>query len=892
MADVLALQRQGRAYYNTITGNKDDTDDTNVRLNFQFDKSFGNKLAGMVGNPLKPTLKELNTNQKELAEMIKVGTVYDKKGANEAIKRLNDNLPNYTLDAELSNSNYIVVKKPNGKIVVAFRGTNLSGKIKSGLGKGLNETWEWLFIQSGHEQIFDEHKIQPIKDALLRKYRPNQIETITGYSMGGTKAHTLGDVMGIKTTLFNPYLGKNFFNNALSPNTQHEIIRTTEDIATAQALFTQGVSKLPKNVKVSSIDPVITVKSSIAKLAKGQGPLSIYNIVQTHNLENFTQSGDRTSIQRNVNEIINERVQKFNNETVNVSPAQRTRLQTEMLSELEPNLRLMSQDLDIHLTPATKLFKSLKPSNIVSALAGLGVGVEVDNAISEIEQATGVKIDDHITTALVGGLSAVPVSIASRFLGGKLNLMRSIKVNVAGALTQEIVSDTTNALLLNAGVSPDVAEITSQTLGGGAGGVVTASGGQIARQVGIRVAAQVGPRVVALFATQAVETAGIAAAETAALAASESVAFAAEAGIAAETAGALFATEAAGALFATETAGLLAAETAGILAAETAGVVAAELGAIAVATEVGSAIPIFGTLIGLVIGASIAGGIAIADVVSRNNQRNARINAPITPQEQQFADSLISYMSISDDSSATVLNQMGITEEIQVDRIRGIMEAPEYQQRISNVRQERGRTEERFLQEEGISEFAVSAIDNLIQWTIPEFNTLTNKQRNIRFSQVASDPRNASLVGRLQFGPRWDESTNDPNARNFRTPIEVVKNFHLIPPTLEVPEPVIEEVPVVQKIPIPPQPVHARGSHAINVINADPQVRELMGKRDFYAVNKRIRDIFMDNSSQSSFGDTVIYGDTGLPQINDTGAMVYQKYDDPPAIPPPTQPKV
>ena len=883
MTDVLALQKQGRAYYNTITGNKDDDDGSNLRLNFQFDKSFGNKLSGMVGNPLKPTLTEINANQKELAEIIKVGTVYDKKGANEAIKRLNDNLPNYTLDAELSNSNYVVVKKPNGKIIVGFRGTNLGGKIKSGIGKGRAEPWEWLFIQSGHENIFDEHKLQPIKDKLLRKYRPDQIETITGYSMGGTKAHRLGDMMGIKTTLFNPYLGRNFFGTPLSPNTKHEIIRTTEDIATAQALFTQGVSKLPKNVTVNSIDPVITVKSNIAKLAKGQGALSIYNIVQTHNLENFTQGGDRTSIQRNVNEIINERVQKFNNDTVNVSPLERTRLQTEMLNELEPNLRLMSQDLDIHLTPATKLFKSLKPSNIVSALAGLGVGVEVDNAISEIEQATGVKIDDHITTALVGGLSAIPVSIAGRFLGGKLNLMRSIGGGIAGAVAQEVVSDATNELLLNAGVSPDVAEITSQTLGGGVGGVVTASGGQIARQVGIRVASAVGPRVVALFATEAVETAGVA--------------------FATETAGALLATETAGALLATETAGLLAAETAGLLVAESAGVVASELGAIAIATEVGSVVPIFGTLIGLVVGAVIAGGIAIADVVSRDNQRNAdavsrdnqrnaRRNAPITPQEQQFANSLITYMSISDDNSATVINQMGITDEIQVDRIRSIMEAPAYQQRVSNVRQER-RRDDRDIRQLGLTLRDISRLDSFIQQSIPNFGTLSNKEKNIRFSQLASDPRNGNFINQFSVAPRWNENSDDGNERDFRTPMTLIKSLHLIPPVPEVEEvPVPEPEPLPQKIPIPPPPVHARGSHAINVINADLQIRELMGKRDFYAVNKRIRDIFMDNSSQSSFGDTVTYGDAGLPQLTDTGNMVYQKYDDAPVIPPPTQPKV
>ena len=798
MTDVLALQRQARIYYNTITGDRDDTDGTfasaTIPLTFKFDQSFGNKLSGMINNPLRPTLKELNSNQKELAELIKVGTVYDKKGPNEAIKRLNDNLPNYTLDAELSNSNYVVVRKPSGKIVVAFRGTNPSGKIKSGIGKGLAEPVEWLMIQSGHENIFDEHKLQPIKDSLLRKYRPDQIETITGYSMGGTKAYNLGDMMGIKTTLFNPYLGKSFFGTPLSPNTQHQIIRTTEDIATAQALFTQGVSKLPKNVSVDSIDPVITVKNTIKKLAKGQGPLSIYNIVQTHNLENFTQDGDRTSLQRNVNEVIDKRVQQFNNDTINVTPVERARLQTEMLTELEPNLRLMSQDLDIHLTPATKLFRSLKGSNIVSALAGLGGGVAIDRAINEIQTATGIRIDDHVTTAISGGLGAIPQETAIRFLGGKINLMRSIGSGIAGAVAQEVVADTTNELLINAGVSTDVAEITSQTVGGGVGGVVSAAGVQIASQIGTRVA---------------------------------------------------------------------------VMAGFEAGAAAA-----------GSVVPVFGTLIGLAVGALVSGVVAIVDVESRRN-------APITANELDFANSLITYLAIGG-TMDVALN--GIDDDIQKDRIRRIVSDPDFQERIQRTRSEQRRTEERFLQEEGISDLRVSVLDSFISERIPNFNSLSNREKNIRFNQLANDPRNAEFINQYSVAPRWDESSSDSNARDFRTPMIIIKNLHLLPPApveaVEVPE-----VPVPQKIPLPPQPVHARGSHAINIINADPQVRELMAKNDFYSVNKRIREIFVDNSDQSSFGDTVNYGDAGLPQLTDTGNMVYKKYDDAPIIPLP-QPTV
>ena len=81
-----------REYYNRVTNkeepqkDKDDKDDGTFstvskigkslsdisKVSFSFDKSSGVKIAGMIGNPLEASLKELTPAMKEYAEIVKV----------------------------------------------------------------------------------------------------------------------------------------------------------------------------------------------------------------------------------------------------------------------------------------------------------------------------------------------------------------------------------------------------------------------------------------------------------------------------------------------------------------------------------------------------------------------------------------------------------------------------------------------------------------------------------------------------------------------------------------------------------------------------------------------------------------------------------------------------
>ena len=60
------------------------------------------------------------------------------------------------------------------------------------------------------------------------------------------------------------------------------------------------------------------------------------------------------------------------------------------------------------------MFKMFKPSNIHTHrwIAA------VDNLINEIQSATGIPIDEHITTAVSGWLGALSQETVAKLLGG------------------------------------------------------------------------------------------------------------------------------------------------------------------------------------------------------------------------------------------------------------------------------------------------------------------------------------------------------------------------------------------------------------------------------------------------------------------------------------------
>jgi hypothetical protein len=809
-------------YYNNNVDKEEEEDDTTLITGIRqtptpkFGKMLGAKLGGQIINPIKPTLKEIPQEAKELAELVKISAVWDKLGKEEALKRLATTKKGYTIDPELSNADYITFITPQDKVIVAFRGTNPKGKIKRGIGKGALEPLQWINVATGTEQIYEQHKLSPLKNRLIEKYGINKIEKITGYSMGATKAHRLADELGVESTLFNPFLGKKFFASPMSPNVKHKIYRTTEDVATLQALFTQG-KILPKNVNVDSIDPVITVKKDASKITKGLRGRDIYNALYNHNLEHFTQEGDRNNLTREINEKIQVKTQQFDIETAGLDKSSveyKTRF-NKFTTELQPDMRLLSQDLDLNLTPTTKFFKSLSKSNVVRALSGATGALAADSLINSIEQATGIEVDEHINSAISGGLGGVSQATTDKFLGFNKSLVRALPKAIAGgvvgAVAQEATAESIQTALEDAGASAEVAEITSQTIGGGVGGIATLATEQVGALIARQLAVRLGIR---LTATAAVEAAAV-------------------------------------------SAGLTTASVLGGLAT----------GGIA-----------------FLIGAAVSAGFAIYDVESRKN-------APINDDEISFLNDVSPFLA-----SGMEIDKVleGIDDNLEKERLRRFIEDPEYQERIriEGNRQSETQKQERLF---GADLQTINRITDFVERTIPDYDNLTNKQRNEEFAKLSIDPQYGNFFSTLDHAIIWDETDefNDPNAHSFFTPLvsvqhrarareRLINEIQNNPPS-EV-EPVSEAVEKPVEPPTEPieikLPTTSYQNYVLNTINLDPKIQELMAEGDAHGFNKRIREMYKQNQSQKDFEEVYVYGDSTMPQITPKGELVYQKYTD------------
>lgn len=907
-------EEEGKANFATVGKSLSDVISKAKQPVFSFDKSSGVKIAGAISNPMEASLKTLNPKMKEYAEMVQISSTFHKQGLDKAKARLNAFDKNYTLDTDLTTDHYAVIKKPDGKIIIAFRGTDPKAKIKSGLGKNIaSEPLQWIAIQAGKEEIFDEHKLDKIKKKILTKYRPDQIEQITGYSMGGTKAHRLGDMMGIDTHLFNPYIGKKFFDSPNTPNTNHQIVRTTEDIASALRVFKN--KKMPKNVKVDSIDPINTVKMTANKIfSQAKTDLQAFNLLDNHNLEHFTSDGDRSSLRRELNDIIEARNAKFNDDVRGLSKdsPEYQRLQEQMINDLKPTMKLASQE-NKPLTSRAKIFNSLKPSSVITALASIGGSAGVDKLISDIESASGIPIDQHITTAVSGGLGALPQETVARFLGGKINFARAVGGGVAGALAQEVTAEGAKAFLLSVDVDEETAEIVSQTVGGGVGGAVTAGGAGLARQLALRLAA----RAAAVVGAEATAT----------------------------TIGAEI-----GSIF--PGFGTLAGAGIGALVS---------LGFAIFDHESRKNAPIspeetdyLDNLLGTVAGGADPEDILkdIDDDLERDRLRTF-INDPSyqrrvdSMQQLQYNDMLLQQDRLRQ-GGATITEMQYMNDYIE-ENIPGFKDMTNKQRNTAFRRLASDPRRSGFFEQYvALPTWDETITDNFGRMTagsytkVPKATILYQGQRERAREEYVNSPEYIARQDHLTW--LTDKLDNDPDFVNARTTTdanrriyeildnlagewdtatqrftnvgadaEIAKDFitsatfaHLIPQFDDEGDMILRDynqgvlesdyeppsVPVPERLPPPvavPEGLYqdiltARsGSRGIvaKMINKDPEVQRMITTGDIDGINDRIRDIFNERSNVRAFGDAAMYDDPDLPQFNAKGEVVYQRMSDP-----------
>ena len=473
-------------------------------------------------DPLKPTISEMPRMAKERAELVKTSSIFQQQGVEAAQKRMTLMSPDFELMVEASTRDYIVARnKTNGKLEVAFRGTDPVAKIQSGFGKGLPEPFMWgnILIGGGEGKIFDQHNLEQILED-LRNHNVNvsDIEHISGYSMGATKAHRLGDMIGKETTLLNPMLGENFFNKPINPRTKHEIYRVTEDIASTQGILRPG-KKMPTNVTINSINPIGVLKEKSKGLVG-----TLEGVVALHDLDHFVGEGNRRGDLLEATETMDTRVETYQQERVGKTKEEQRDLQAQMLKDLAPHLQVIAQDAKRHNASTVVMRNVINVGKIATGkgakkLAGAAGGMIIQKGLDRSSNFLVKEIGKEARGALVSAAASAATDAALESVGINDPYVKSTTAGAAGGLANEgarVLLTSAPATLLNfrnaalsggtsaivqvgsqqglyaamraVGIDEDTSSIVSESLSGGLGnatavtvpGVLTAASARAA----------------------------------------------------------------------------------------------------------------------------------------------------------------------------------------------------------------------------------------------------------------------------------------------------------------------------------------------------------------------------------------------------------------------------
>ena len=406
-------------------------------------------------DPLKPTISEMPRMAKERAELVKTSSIFQQQGVEAAQKRMTLMSPDFELMVEASTRDYIVARnKTNGKLEVAFRGTDPVAKIQSGFGKGLPEPFMWgnILIGGGEGKIFDQHNLEQILED-LRNHNVNvsDIEHISGYSMGATKAHRLGDMIGKETTLLNPMLGENFFNKPINPRTKHEIYRVTEDIASTQGILRPG-KKMPTNVTINSINPIGVLKEKSKGLVG-----TLEGVVALHDLDHFVGEGNRRGDLLEATETMDTRVETYQQERVGKTKEEQRDLQAQMLKDLAPHLQVIAQDAKRHNASTVVMRNVINVGKIATGkgakkLAGAAGGMIIQKGLDRSSNFLVKEIGKEARGALVSAAASAATDAALESVGINDPYVKSTTAGAAGGLANEgarVLLTSAPATLLN-----------------------------------------------------------------------------------------------------------------------------------------------------------------------------------------------------------------------------------------------------------------------------------------------------------------------------------------------------------------------------------------------------------------------------------------------------------
>ncbi len=175
----------------------------------------------------------------------------------------------YTIDKNLSNTEGLVIRTPEGTTEIHYRGSHILQK------PSLSDMRTNFKIATGFESEdaqFVQAKTQ--YENAVNEY--GSVEHFGGFSKGGAKSLYMGMKYDIPSTNFNPFIGTKTARGITNTTQEHNIIRTTGDAPSLGLAVSSNANHENWNVK------------ALRPLKKNIGLNPIKNVYEGHLLDNFT----------------------------------------------------------------------------------------------------------------------------------------------------------------------------------------------------------------------------------------------------------------------------------------------------------------------------------------------------------------------------------------------------------------------------------------------------------------------------------------------------------------------------------------------------------------------------------------------------------------------------
>ena len=174
----------------------------------------------------------------------------------------------YTIDKNLSNTEGLVIRTPEGTTEIHYRGSHIIDK------PSLSDMKTNFKIATGFESE-DAQFVQAKNqyEEAINKY--GSVEHFGGYSKGGAKSLYMGQKYDIPSTNFNPLIGTKTARGITNTTQEHTIIRTTGDAPSLGLAVSSNANHENWNVK------------ALRPLNKNVGLNPIKNSYDAHKLDNF-----------------------------------------------------------------------------------------------------------------------------------------------------------------------------------------------------------------------------------------------------------------------------------------------------------------------------------------------------------------------------------------------------------------------------------------------------------------------------------------------------------------------------------------------------------------------------------------------------------------------------